>query len=612
MTKGKIATMKLPAKLGLFLIIIVITSLCINTYYQNINTVKILHSDAEEHFLNMALCNNSNEDGGYHDIPNVDIYESDYLYFTYYSLLCMDKLDDKYIMSNSEKLASSINGIPRKSLINPDSFDNLSNIYYYIEILKTLNGDIDSNRKKELSKYVTNLQTLEGGFGFSEIHKQKIDSGEYGVDNNKEVFLSTYMALNVLEYLKIDITDKINLEKWIDIEFDKINDKKISVENLPYILLIVKIDNLLNSSKEEHINLLSNYYKSSVDYIKDGYIRNKEVNIIFMNDILESSIVLGKASDYCREIDTIIKSFSGIQNNDGCFCIDKNESNILPTYMFLKHISLSGNTYPNKSKTIKTILKSQTQNGYFIPIVSRPSTVRASYYTYKVADNLDLISKKDIKDNIKKYLSNIQIQNIKSSHDMIFYWKLEDEIYGEASKNEFTKKYIEEIKQNLRNNSFTDISSYSQAVDSFETLDIFDETIDNQLRNDIISKVTNSKITNSNIEKQEKFLISCMEIMIFKSLKYENKDMVNSRLRIIKDVLEKSSEKIDENLRIYYLYLAFKHCGKSNLDIDYHKQIIYKELIEKKFSDSLSQNKGEYQSIEVMYIYSYILEKLSK
>lgn len=124
--------------------------------------------------LEQILNHNCNGDGGYHEILNTDLYKGDLLYFTYYSLLTFEKMDYPYEEVN-KILKETVKNISIESFIKENYFDNLSNIYYFVEITKMLNLDIDERNISFIREYVSNLQTKEGCFALSEKQKQKVD-----------------------------------------------------------------------------------------------------------------------------------------------------------------------------------------------------------------------------------------------------------------------------------------------------------------------------------------------------------------------------------------------------------------------------------------------------
>lgn len=557
--------------------------------------------------LNKIINTNLNLDGGYHNLPNVSIYEKDYVYFTYYSLLSLQLLDSDSMNENSIELSSNIKQIQDILLIDPNNFDNVSNIYYYLEILKMLDIEIDRNKKIQLTKYILDLQTKVGSFGFSESHKQKIDSGGYESGSNDEVFLSTYLALEALDTLGVSPKDTVSIKKWVESRFDEVKSEAFYLNKLPYLLMLLKTESLLGNIDNKHAKLLDEYYNHSLQDMISKYNESKQLDIILLNDLLECSLVLGKESDFINETSFITQHYLNLQNFDGCFAMSQaSESNILSTYIILRHMKLSHNEIPNKDITLKTIQNTQTVDGYFLPIISRPSTFQASYYTYKIAARLNLDNEDEVKENISRFLKNTSRKNIESPFELAYYLKLEKDITGSVSKNLISNTDILMFKDRLKNNSFARINDYYDAIDSLEALDMLGEELESETCEHIIDKIKNSN------DGDENFIYSCLKLQLFKLLGQADKEAIKTRIDYINSTLEKDYSKIDSELRVYYLYLAIETFEKMNLDsqINVNKEIVYKDLLDRKTKYSYKLNVKNYPTIESIFICTYIIEKI--
>ena len=86
------------------------------------------------------------------------------LYFTYYSLLTLEKLGDSFNLDD-EVLEETICNISIESFVKDNYFDNLSNLYYFVEIVRMMKLHIDEKDALFIREYVSGLQTNEGCFG---------------------------------------------------------------------------------------------------------------------------------------------------------------------------------------------------------------------------------------------------------------------------------------------------------------------------------------------------------------------------------------------------------------------------------------------------------------
>lgn len=265
------------------------------------------------------------------------------IYATYYSVLSLDLLHGSSERSDLKKFISNVEANYDTYFFNEKKFDNLSNIYFYVQTLKFSGNNVKDPSR--IVSYVSKLQTDQGNFGFSNKHKLSLEMG----GNVSGSFLSTYMATFILTTLKADVPNITKLHNWIDntiTNAEFVNDSEF--KNGAYIFLLLGTCDLLNI-KEKDSYLAAN--KDNVNSLVKKITKVDDFSYFSLNTLLDLSSYYQITLD-SPIIDSIYKKIVATQSNDGGFIMgagDK-DSNILPTYIALRFFKQYGLPVSNERK----------------------------------------------------------------------------------------------------------------------------------------------------------------------------------------------------------------------------------------------------------------------
>lgn len=416
------------------------------------------------------------------------------------------------------------------------------------------------------------------------------------------------MALDILRQVEYEKYDEEKLNTWIKNKFEALK-SSTNYNELPYIMLLVKIDNIIGYTGNEHMELLAKYYDLSLDYLKADYDENKSFDIFFMNDVLETSILLDRSASFLDETVYMINYYSSLQDdNDGCFGADKQSlSNILPTFCTAVYYNLAGIKMPKQEKLVETIRSCQTIEGYFLPIMERASDLESAYYTYKIFALIN--SKCDYEDKIKRFLRNQKISDIRQEQsELLFYYRLNDEIYGKNELCDVSRDLISKLKETLRENDLSNYYLASQAIYSLETLNLFDEHIDNETYEKLVKQIEERNgVVNGD------YLFACYDLLILKLLGYNNADgVIERKSEIIKGTLFNDYREIEQDLRLFYLYWGIQSLNSWGIEFIElaDKGAIVEDVLEHKRSAVFSLGTEDYPSLSSTYYYLYIMQNI--
>ena len=325
---------------------------------------------------------------------------------------------------------------------------------------------------------------------------------------------------------------------------------------------------------------------------------------------METSILLDKSAEFIDKTIYMAGYYSFLQNeNDGCFGADsQSESNILPTYCAVNYYNLTGVKEYKQEAIVETMKACQTIEGYYLPIMERDSDLESTYYAYKI---LKLIhSQSDYEEKIKKFISNQELSSIcQNQADLLFYYKLNDELYGKNELCDVSADLIQKLKVSLRENDLSNQYFSLQAVNSLETLKMFDEKADDETSEKIVEN-----IKKRGVEKTESdYLTECYDLLILKLIDYNDADgMIIEKSERVKESLIEGYKEIDQEYRLFYLYWGIRSLSGWNIEIaellDY--DVIEEEILEYENNAVYSIGKDDYPSLSSTYYCLYIMQNI--
>lgn len=565
-------------------------------------------SNGEIQRVEQILENIRNKDGGYHEILNTDLYRGDVLYFTYYSLMALEKIGCSESLEDNV-LKKTICNSSIESFVKENYFDNLSNIYYFVEINRILNLHIDEKNAVFIKEYVSGLQTDEGCFALSDKQKQKIDNKQYKAGEYNETVLGTFMALEILTRVGSEEYDKERVTAWIESKFYELKENP-TYEQLPYIMLLVKIDNTIGKDDTEHKKLLEVIYKSSLDYLELSYSEYNCFDVFFMNDVLETSILLGKSDEFIAKTKYMASYYSVLQKDEGgCFGADgESESNILPTYCAITYYDLAGIKEYRREIIEETIRKSKTIEGYYLPIMERASNSESTYYAYKILEMIQ--SQSDYKVWVKEFVSNLEVNTLcQNQTELLFYYRLNDELYGTNELSSTSAELIQELKVSLLENELSNHYLCFQVLNSLETLEMFEENVDGEICEKIIRR-----IKNRGGEKTEQgFLMECYELLILKLLGLDGVDeVITEKTKRVKDTMVEGYQEMDQEYRLFCLYWGIRSLNAWSVEVAelLDLELIKEEIRAHENNAMYSIGIDDYPSLSSTYYCLYILDNI--
>lgn len=138
------------------------------------------------------------------------------------------------------------------------------------------------------------------------------------------------MALEILERVEYEQYNTEDLNAWRKDKFYELRANP-AYDQLPYIMLLVKIDGKVGEPDREHMELLEEIYDRALAYLMQEYSSNGSFDIFLMEDALQTSILLKKEAEFLEKTMDMESYYAILQEDNGCFRADKrSESNILP------------------------------------------------------------------------------------------------------------------------------------------------------------------------------------------------------------------------------------------------------------------------------------------
>ncbi|MWC29735.1 hypothetical protein [Paenibacillus sp. MMS18-CY102] len=284
------------------------------------------------------------------------------LYNTYYFMKLSSELNDSLGCSLD---LNFYNENPNLFITHNNKFDNLSNIYYVLELMHDANVKPSYMLKEELSGYLNGLQTNIGNFAFSIKHKEEIESTH---EIGHETYLSSYSALKSYAYLDITISkdQASKLNHWIDgvVSHSDFWDS-LNIESVGDLLMVLEISKLAKIDLSKHGDDIHKSIFKLSDEIKD-YLKKAKLSLFLLNDIerLLSIANVGKEKYFTPDTITFLLS---LQTKDGGFKLfEANEnSDLLSAYYGLRLLRQLEQDIPRREELIVALKKYGQKNACF-------------------------------------------------------------------------------------------------------------------------------------------------------------------------------------------------------------------------------------------------------
>lgn len=257
---------------------------------------------------------------------------------------------------------------------------------------------------------------------------------------------------------------------------------------------------------------------------------------------------------------------------------------------------------------METIRNSQAIEGYYLPIMKRASNMESTYYAYKI---LKLIQPKgDYEGKIKTYVSNQELSTLSQNQtELLFYYRLNMELYGESEKCAANTDFIQKLKASLQENDLSNYYFLSQAFNSLETLNFFEEEVDEETREkfiEIIEKRECGKTVND-------YLTECCDLLTLKLLNCNDIDgIITKKSERIKTMLTEGYSDIPSEYRLFCLYWGIRGLREWKIETAglLDAEMIEAEILEHEKNAVYSISQEEYPCLEGTYYCLYIMQNI--
>lgn len=492
-----------------------------------------------------------NMDGGFTELVTNVNSEID-LYSTYYANE-INTLCDGTSKSNITKILDKFIENDDILLFNENNTDNLSNIYYLCKIAQSNNISIKNYDYDKIKNYIISLQCNNCSFAFSNKHKLSIENNDSTL--HKETFLSTFMALYVLNYINAEDYNKITLQKWIS---SNLRDIHIfdDIHEAGYLLSLIRVGKLCNFDMEP--------YKSVLEDLVDDYdkkfnknIHNNELDILTLDEIVNINIEIENNIEKDIDLNKINSMINDLQKSNGWFGINNiSEANILPTFISLNYKHIYKFEIFHKENILSYLDKFRQNDEGYVASFNVKSSISTTYYAQQICE---LLEKKEV--DINKYLDNIKDPKNLSFLDRYYYYCMK--INNKSENADLVNNLGNIIEEEIGNSSLKSANDYIKLYYNILLLNKIDYKINKDLKDKILNLLNNApEITNNNKGKN---LQNVFDILILNSLEI-NLDNYKTKLKDVRKNLNNylQNEKDFNVIEVYYYLYACDVSGEIN------------------------------------------------
>lgn len=525
--------------------------------------------------------------GGYIEILDKDAYLSDGLYFTYYSMEILKKIDSKTFEKCAPDIKRWHESISIEDILSDDNYDRLDDIYYYLKLSNVLNLSTNNEKCNDLFDFLVSIQQPEGHFYKSKTHTlEELSISERAIDSR--VILST---LNSIELLSETNDVNINLlNKWLNELVNNIKEENDSIVKLNYLHAYVKAHDLLDLEISNEINsmasLLIEDINSYISSTSDIYL----ISLIYELDLYINN---GENSKLYKSItNTILNSNSTAEN-----------FHVTIYYNIFKILDANISDTEN---IVQSILERKVPNSFFVGDIYNTIDIVATNYAFKTLDILGYSY--DPTQCINFFSKNI---NEKSVIEKINYIDIASRFNLESSNynNLLNSLFEEAINVDFAGESnFNNYSLISSIIKLSKNTSI---EVPTDLSKKLVLYASSDRGSDKSFDINT-FLYNCTDLIVLRNLSGSN-EAIESKEKIIIDSINEHYNNMDDTFKNVFLYfgiLALEE-NKTAIDsLDFNEKELKKELENNKLDGLYSISQGVYPNMENQYIINLLLSKL--
>lgn len=513
-------------------------------------------------------------------LQNYSVDQKDRLYNTYYTVKIANLIDE-----NNGDIQVSLKTLlnkPINEVIDFNSTDYISYVYFYTEICKSVNYSIDLNDKLLLISKIN--EAYKDGFYYYSSSK----------NFNKDAFQTAYLystelavkALANLEYKEFS-SDIFNFSELFENEYILSLD---TYKKLMAYRTLVELKTILKIDCSQTIVKISELIESNLDVIKNDFSASK-LDAIYFDLILE----------LCELTD--IEIFNQNEKNDYFNSIiltslnDKiDDFNIIITYIALKNIKQISDFKTLKKEEIAIldkILDYKLLDGSYSTYGSLENSFEQAYYYLKITE---ILGQLDF-DLLEKF-SESKINDNMDFRQIYFLMLINDDFDIDISKEDIPITFYDRCKESLELNDLETELSFVQFINTILIGDIIDMTISNSKMIEVTKKIDND--FDKNINKK------IMSLAIKALLEIEE-DYKSELIKVHELII--NSENLAETLSPSSIYYYYTIADYASINFNYSKYSIVdiKDYINS--IDEIFNSVDNYESLQYLF---YLILPITK
>lgn len=589
--------------ISMFIVIIIILTSCTN----NISDEKAFtNNDFSGNKIKESIFLQQNENGGFREID--DIKSSLYLsmYDTYYALGMLHELGMEISDLQLERLKITLESLDENDIVNGKSSEDLSNVFYYFEILKLINYEGSIETKSSIIDRVSKLQSEEGYFYSSQKTKMEHENNnvEYDIDDSI-VLISMQQVSAILKGNR----DNVNLErikKWMDKIYEVINLEEVDEHDIGSLVTYLEVDDSFNLKNNKFTNeQLKNYYSDWIEFLSTNEV--VDIHTVYNLYVLSKFVDIDNI-DFLKQY--LRKYEVELSNGSVRYSISPKEEfyHIAATYDALRILNDGVTIRYLKKDATKEELPKISYDGTFEFIRDTESDIFSTYYAANILrkfvhdksfPNQQFIEyiESNLKDNLFK----------KSTPEILMILQLANQfgVKTDMTKiNEFFDKQFQiTYDKDYEKNNFLILLL-------IETANAFDYEIKDKYNKNLINQASTHQLSSSlNNSTSLSIIFKCIDLSILNYL--DSEPSTKEIDKLIKSYIENYDNLKDDNTyRLYVTYYFIKCLKQYEINAD----AISKEIIEDLllfinkgdwhgfylFQDSIEDYESTYMTLEIL------------
>ena len=511
---------------------------------------------------------------------NYSVDQNDRLYNTYYTVKIVSLVDE-----NNGDIKASLKMLlnkPIDEVIDFNSTDYISYVYFYTEICKSANYSIDSNDKLFLISKIN--EAYNDGFYYYSSSK----------NFDKDTFHTAYLystELAVKALVNLGYKDfSIDIFKFIEL-FE--NDYILSLDTYKKLMAyrtLVELKAILKIDGSQTIVKISELIESNLNVIENDFSASK-LDVIYLDLILELCKVIDieifDQNDKTDYFNSIINA--SLNEKIGDF-------NIIIIYIALKNIKQNFDFKALKMEEIaiiNKILDNKLLDGSYSTNGSLENSFEQSFYYLKITE---ILGQLDF-DLLEKFKES-KISDIMDLRQMYFFILICDEFDIDISKEDIPIAFYDRCKESIELNDLETELNFVQFINTILISDVIDMAISSTKMVEVTSKLDND--FDKNINKK------IMSLTIKALLEIEE-DYKSELIKIHELII--NSEDLMESLSpssIYYYYLIADY---ASINFNYSKYSIIEVKDCSNSIDKILNFNDNYESLQYLF---YLILPLTK